>query len=185
MRTTLRRLCLFCGSSRGRSPRFAAAARAAGELLARRGIGVVYGGGNIGLMTEVADGALDAGGEVIGVIPRSLVERELAHAGLSHLHVVESMHQRKALMAELSDGFIALPGGLGTLEELFEVLTWLQLGFHDKPCALFNLEGYFDHVLAFLDRAARDGFVGPAERRLLLDDDDFATLVARLASWRP
>jgi uncharacterized protein (TIGR00730 family) len=182
MRALPRRLCIFCGSSRGRAPRYAAAARSAGELLARRGVGVVYGGGNIGLMAEVADGALEAGGEVVGVIPRALVDRELAHPGLTALHVVDSMHHRKALMAELSDGFIGLPGGLGTLEELFEVLTWLQLGFHDKPCALLNLDGYFDHLLGFLDRAVEDGFVSPANRRLLLDDDDFPSLLERMAT---
>lgn len=180
MSDTPRRLCIFCGSSRGREAHFISAARDAGELLARRGIGVVFGGGNIGLMAEVANAALAAGGEVIGVIPRALVERELAHRGLSELHVVESMHQRKALMAELSDGFIALPGGLGTLEELFEVLTWLQLGFHAKPCALLNRDGYFDHLLAFLDRARHDGFMSEATRALLLDSDDFAALVEQI-----
>jgi uncharacterized protein (TIGR00730 family) len=147
------RLCVFCGSSTGRHPAFADAAQVLATELARRNIEIVYGGGNIGLMGVVADAALAAGGRVIGVIPEGLVARELAHPGVSALHVVASMHERKALMADLSDGFIALPGGFGTLEEFCEVVTWTQLGIHQKPCGLLNVEGYYDGLLAFFAHA--------------------------------
>ena len=149
----LRRLCVFCGASPGRDPAHAALAREVGAALAGRGIGVVYGGGRVGLMGALADGALAAGGEVIGVIPRGLVERELAHEGVTDLRVVESLHERKALMASLSDGFVALPGGLGTLEELAEAMSWAQLDLHDKPCGVLDPTGYFEPLLNFLDRA--------------------------------
>jgi len=141
--TSLRRLCVFCGSASGVRPEYEAAARELGTVLAGRGVGVVYGGASVGLMGVVADSALAAGGEVIGIIPQALVDREVAHAGLSELHVVGSMHERKALMAELSDAFVALPGGMGTLEELFEVFTWRQLGLHAKPIALLDVAGYW------------------------------------------
>src|ERR1043165_174167 len=144
-----RRVCVFCGSSPGARPEYRQAAEAMGRLLASRRIGLVYGGGNVGLMGLLADAALSAGGEVIGVIPRHLDAREVAHRGLPDLRVVASMHERKALMADLSDAFIALPGGLGTLEEMFEILTWAQLGLHRKPCGLLNVLGYFDRLLSF------------------------------------
>lgn len=164
----MKRVCIFCGANTGSRPAFVAAARDMGATLAQRRQGVVYGGGNVGLMGAVADAALAAGGEVIGVIPKTLVERELAHEGVSALHVVGSMHERKALMADLSDGFIAMPGGFGTLDEFFEVLTWAQLGLHGKPCGLLNVDGYFDHLLRFLDRAVADGLLQPNNRAMFL-----------------
>lgn len=156
-------LCVFCGSSSGADPRFARRTREFGTFLAHAGIRVVYGGGHVGLMGTLADAALAAGGEVIGVIPRKLVERELAHASLTALHVVATMHERKALMASLADGFVALPGGLGTLEEFFEVWTWAQLGYHDKPLGLLDVDGYFAPLLAFLTHAVEQRFVAAAE----------------------
>ena len=175
------RICVFCGSSAGDRDEYKRAANLLATTLAQRGIGVVYGGGNVGLMREVADAALAAGGEVIGVIPRSLVSRELAHQGLSELHVVASMHERKALMAELSSGFIAMPGGLGTLEEIFEVLAWLQLRFHEKPCGLLNIAGYYDDLLSFLDHAVASKFLRGAHRDLLAAADEPLALLERMA----
>lgn len=160
------RVCVYCGSSPGYDPRFVACARALGTALARAGIGVVYGGGRVGLMGTVADAALAAGGEVIGVIPRFLEEREVAHVGVE-LHVVESMHERKALMAELSDAFIALPGGFGTFEEFFEIVTWVQLGLADAPCILANVEGYFDALIALIDNAHVKGFINARNRAIV------------------
>ena len=156
------RLCVFCGSSPGRHAAFAEAAAAVGCELARRNIGLVYGGGNVGLMGVLADAALDAGGQVFGVIPEALMAREVGHRGLTQLHVVSSMHERKARMAELAAGFLALPGGFGTFEEFFEVVTWAQLGFHAKPCALLNVAGFYDPLLGLLDHAVAEGFVQPA-----------------------
>lgn len=183
---TIRRLCVFCGASPGRDPRHAALARAFGADLARRGIGIVYGGGRVGLMGALADGALAAGGEVIGVIPAALVDRELAHPGLTELRVVDTLHQRKQVMAELADAFVALPGGLGTLEELAEVLSWAQLGLHAKPCGLLDPEGYFEPLLGFLDRAVAEGFLAPAHRGLLLQASDVDRLLDALAArYRP
>jgi uncharacterized protein (TIGR00730 family) len=164
----MNRLCVFCGSSAGRNPTYLAAAAALGTFLAERGIGIVYGGAGIGLMGALATAAQAAGGEVIGVIPRALVEHEVAHAGLADLRVVASMHERKALMAELSDGFVALPGGIGTLEELFEMWTWAQLGSHRKPCALLNTAGYYDRLLDFLDFVTEERFLRPPHRGMLL-----------------
>lgn len=178
------RLCVFCGSSNGSHPAYTTAARALAGLLAARGIEIVYGGGNIGLMGAVADAALAAGGRVTGVIPHALVARELAHPGLTALHVVESMHARKALMAELSDGFIALPGGFGTLEEFCEVVTWTQLGVHAKPCGLLNVEGFYDGLLAFLAHALAEGFLRPTHFEIVVSADDPATLVDRLLGWQ-
>jgi uncharacterized protein (TIGR00730 family) len=155
----LRSVCVFCGSSVGVRPEYAQAAEEMGRLFAERQIRIVYGGGNVGLMGELANAALAAGGQVIGVIPQMLVDRELAHTGLTELRIVLSMHERKALMAELSDAFIALPGGLGTFEELFEVLTWAQLGIHNKPCGCLNVLGYFDALLALLNQAVAEGFL--------------------------
>ena len=162
-----KRLCVFCGSGVGDAPVFAEAARELGRALARRGVGVVYGAGNIGLMGEVAASALAEGGEVIGVIPQKLVDLEVCHRELSELHVCDTMHQRKAKMHELSDAFLALPGGLGTFEELFEVLTWHQLDFHAKPVGLLDVDGYFAPLLAMLRTAEERGFVSEKDRRLL------------------
>ncbi len=159
-----RRLCVFCGSKHGTSPVYAAAARQVGEILVRRGVGLVYGGGHVGLMGVVADTVLKGGGEVIGVIPRSMVDDELAHGGLTELHVVSTMHERKALMAEKASAFLALPGGLGTAEEFFEIVTWRQLKLHKKPVGLLNVNGYFDPLLAWIERAFTDGFVSPKHR---------------------
>ena len=176
----LRRLCVFCGSSLGSSPGYAAVASRFGRLLATRDIGLVYGGGSVGLMGAVADGALEAGGEVIGVIPDALMKREIGHAGVPDMRVVKSMHERKALMAELSDAFVALPGGIGTFEEFFEVWTWSQLGLHAKPCALLNVGGYYDGLLAFLEHATSERFLRPAHLGFLVVEDDPEALLARL-----
>ena len=165
----MRRICVFCGSSDGVRPAYLELARRMGVTLAERGLETVYGGGNVGLMGAMADAALAAGGRVIGVIPDGLLASERGHRGISELEIVGSMHERKARMATLSDGFIALPGGLGTLEELAEALTWSQLGLHRKPCGVVNLDGYFDPLLAFLDRAVAEGFMRSANRRMLLE----------------
>jgi uncharacterized protein (TIGR00730 family) len=181
----LRSLCVFCGSSAGKRAEYAAAAVEVGRLLARRGIRLVYGGGNVGLMGVLADAALAAGGEVIGVIPQMLVDRELAHRGITELRTVSTMHERKALMAELSDAFLALPGGLGTFEELCEALTWSQLGIHAKPCGALNVCGYFDHLSALLDHAVAEKFVPPANRRLLITAESASELLHRLERFEP
>ena len=181
----IRSICVFCGASTGRDPAYAAAAAATGEILARRGIRLVYGGGRRGLMGELADAALAAGGEVIGVIPRGLVDRELAHPTLTELLVVETLHERKARMAELADGFLTLPGGLGTLEELAEVLSWAQLDLHAKPIGLLDVGGYFGSLEAFLDRAVDAGFIALRHRRLLLRDDDLERLLQAFDAWQP
>ncbi len=178
----LNRVCVFCGSSNGRRPSYRAAAAELGRLLAARRIGIVYGGGNVGLMGALADAALEAGGGVIGVIPEHLVSRELAHRSVD-LRIVHSMHERKALMADLSDAFIALPGGLGTFEEFCEVLTWSQLGLHVKACALLNVERYYDELLGLFDHAVAEGFVRAENRRLVLVDEDADRLLDRLAAW--
>ncbi len=179
------RVCVFCGSANGTREVYAEAARALARGLVRRGIGVVYGGGSVGLMGVLADAVLAAGGEVIGVIPRGLASRELAHAGLTRMHVVESMHERKALMASLSDGFVALPGGLGTLEETLEVLTWSQLGIHRKPVGLLNVARYWDELIRLLSHAAAEGFVRREYLGLLLFDDTADGLLDAMASWSP
>lgn len=175
----MRQICVFCGASPGRSPGYLALARAVGGGLATRGIGVVYGGSRIGMMGALADAALAVGGEVVGVIPRTLVDRELAHSGLSELRVVETLHERKAEMAALADGFIALPGGLGTLEELAEVASWAQLGLHAKPIGLLGLDGYWDALLAWLDHAVAEGFLAPENRALVALDPNLDSLLAR------
>jgi uncharacterized protein (TIGR00730 family) len=181
----MRRVCVFCGSNSGRSSAFGEAARALGSALARRGIGLVYGGGRVGLMGEVADAVLAGGGSVTGVIPGALMEKELGHAGVQELLVVGTMHERKAKMAELSDAFIALPGGFGTLDELCEALTWSQLGLHDKPCALLDVGGYFQPLVELFDGAVAHGFLRAENRALLLEDTDPDRLLDRLAAWRP
>jgi uncharacterized protein (TIGR00730 family) len=180
----MKRICVFCGSSAGKRPAYREQARRLGETLARRGMGLVYGGGSIGLMGIVADAVLAVAGEVVGVIPRRLARKEIAHAGLTRLHVVPSMHERKALMAELADGFVALPGGMGTLEEMAEILTWAQLGLHQKPCGLLDVEGYYAPLAAFLDHAVAEGFLRPDHRALLLVDRDPEALLDAMARWR-
>lgn len=181
----LRRICVYCGSSAGTNPAHRTAAHALGAFLARSGIGLVYGGGNVGLMGAIADGALSEKGEVIGVIPRSLMEKELGHGGVTELHVVTSMHERKQLMVDLSDGFIALPGGFGTLDELFETLTWLQLSFHKKPVALLNVGGFFDGLIDFIAHMSRSGFLKPEHAQCVLVDADQEKLLVAMESFRP
>ena len=181
----MKRLCVFCGSSPGRDPAYLAVATGLGRLLAERRIGLVYGGAAIGLMGALAVAARDGGGEVIGVIPRALVELEVAHTSLPDLRIVGSMHERKALMAELSDGFIALPGGIGTLEEIFEIWTWGQLGSHRKPCALLNASGFFDGLLGFLDFVANEGFLRPVHRNMLLVDKSPERLIDKMQGYHP
>jgi hypothetical protein len=184
-RPASRRICVFCGSSPGASAAFADAAEALATALARAGLGLVYGGASVGLMGRLADAALGAGGEVIGVIPRALVDQEVAHHGLADLRIVGSMHERKALMADLADGFIALPGGLGTLDELFEILTWAQLGLHDKPVGLLDVGGYFAPLLAFLDGAVAARFLAPAHRAMLLTATDPTALLDAFRAYKP
>ena len=179
----LQRICVFCGSSFGSRPAYREAAEAVGRLLCRRGIELVYGGTNVGLMGALADACLGGGGSVIGVIPQALVDKELAHGGLTELRVVSSMHERKSLMADLSDAFLALPGGYGTWDELCEALTWTQLGIQRKACGLLNVSGYYDSFLEFADRAVSEGFLKDVNRGLLLSDDDPARLLGRLASY--
>ena len=177
---TLRQICVFCGSSNGFREEYRQAAVRLGHLLGERGLGLVYGGGCTGLMGAVADAALEAGAEVIGVIPHSLVAREVAHRGLNDLRMVKSMHERKALMADLSDGFIAMPGAFGTMDEFCEILTWAQLGIHGKPCGLWNLLGYWDLLLEMFAHAEGEGFLKPAHRKLILVEDDPVRLLEGL-----
>jgi uncharacterized protein (TIGR00730 family) len=181
----LNSVCVFCGSNSGASPAYAEAAAGLGRALVRRGLTLVYGGGRVGLMGVVADAALAAGGRVIGVIPEALATREVAHNQVTEMRVVGSMHERKALMSELSDGFLALPGGIGTLEEWFEVWTWSQLGFQPKPCGLLNVTGYYDHLLAFLDHMTEERFLTGTHRSMAIVDDDPELLLDRLASYQP
>lgn len=176
----MRSICVYCGSGFGRSPAYRAAAQSLGASLARHGKALVYGGGHVGLMGVVADAALSGGGTVIGVIPKNLVAREVEHRGLSQLFEVDDMHARKAKMAELSDAFIALPGGLGTFDELFEMLTWAQLRMHRKPVALLNVEGYFEPLLSAIEHAIQEGFVAPENRSLL---KVFSSLEALEGDW--
>ena len=178
-------MCVFCGASPGRDPQYVTLARETGGQLAQMGIGLVYGGGRVGLMGALADGALHAGGEVIGVIPRGLVDRELAHPGLTELRVVQTLHERKAVMAELSDAFIALPGGLGTLEELSEVVSWAQLDLHRKPCGILDPGSYFGQLIAFLDHAVDEGFLAPPDRARLIVDTTLEKLLAKFAEAQP
>jgi uncharacterized protein (TIGR00730 family) len=180
----VRSVCVFSGSSPGADLAYRAAARDLGRRLADRGIELVYGGAHVGLMGAIADAALEGGGRVTGVIPQSLVDREIAHPGLTDLRVVDSMHERKAQMAELADAFVALPGGVGTLEELFEVYTWNQLGLHAKPLGLFNVRGYFDGLVRFLDHAVQERFVTPQNRAMLLVGEDLDALLDGLAGWQ-
>ena len=181
----MRRVCVFAGSSSGVRPEYRAAAVALGQVLCERQIDLVYGGAHVGLMGAIADAVMAGGGTVTGVIPEALVSKELAHTGITELHIVASMHERKALMAELSGGFIALPGGWGTWEELFEVLTWGQLGLHSKPCGLLNAGGYFDGLLAFMAHAMQEGFVRPEQNSMLLVADTPGGLLDEMAAYRP
>lgn len=178
-------ICVFCGSSFGKDPAYKEAARSLGTTLANRDITLIYGGGHVGLMGVVSDATLEAGGEVIGVMPKSLVEREIAHTGLTKLHVVGSMHERKALMSEQADGFIALPGGNGTLEEFFEVLTWAQLGEHRKPCGLLNVAGYYDPLLDVFDHMVARGFLSEKHRDMVLVEQDPEQLLQKFLHYEP
>ena len=178
-------ICVFCGSSFGRGETYKAAAETLGRLFAERGITLVYGGARVGLMGAVADAVLGAGGQAVGVIPSSMLDREIAHQGLTKLHVVRSMHERKALMANLSDAFIALPGGFGTLEEFCEILTWGQLGLHQKPVALLNVDGYYDDLLALFDKAFSEQFIRTEHRRLIIQAADPINILDQFASYQP
>lgn len=178
-----RKFCVFTGSRHGARPEYSDAAKALGRELVARGYGLVYGGGNVGLMTVIADTVLELIGHVTGVIPNSLVSKEVAHRGLTDLRVVQSMHERKALMAELSDGFIAMPGGIGTMEEFFEVLSWAQLGLHEKPCGLLNTAGYYDSLIQFLDHAVSEDFIKPKHRALMIVESEPAKLLDRFEEF--
>ena len=179
----IKALCVYCGASSGNSTLYADAARLLGKTLVENDVALVYGGGHVGLMGTVADAVMSAGGEVTGVIPEALMDYELGHHGLTRLEVVKDMHARKALMAELSDGFVAMPGGVGTLEELFEALTWAQLGFHDKPVGLLNVNGFYDGLASFLQHQVREGFLKPEHAALLLSDADPSALLQKLRSF--
>ncbi|MCW1967189.1 MAG: TIGR00730 family Rossman fold protein [Anaerolineae bacterium] len=178
-------ICVYLGSSLGNDPRYAQAAEQMGALIAQRGLTLVYGGSNDGLMGLLADAALRQGGRVVGVLPQSLREKEIAHQGLSEQHFVNNMHERKALMMQFADAFIALPGGFGTYDEFFESLTWLQLGFHHKPCGLLNVAGFYTPFLAYLDHVVTAGFIKPAHRALIIEDDDPARLLDRVQAYQP
>ncbi|MCP1677102.1 uncharacterized protein (TIGR00730 family) [Natronocella acetinitrilica] len=181
----MKNVCVYCGSSPGRQPTYADAANSLGRLLAEREIGLIYGGARVGIMGMVADAVLAHGGRAVGVIPESLMQKELAHQGLAELHVTTSMHERKMMMADLSDGFIAMPGGVGTLEEIFEAWTWAQLGFHRKPCGLLNVAGYYDHLSVFLDHTVTEQFVRERHRGQLMVETDPATLLDRFIGYKP
>lgn len=180
----MKSVCVYCGARPGTRPAYAAQAAALGRTLAERDITLVYGGGKVGLMGIVADEVLRCGGHVVGIIPKALMQKEIGHTGLSELHVVESMHERKQMMADRADGFIAMPGGIGTYEELFETFTWLQLGYHTKPIGLLNVEGFYDGLLTFLQHACTEGFLQPAHAALLQVASDPVALVDRLARWQ-
>lgn len=181
----MKKICVYCGSNSGKRPEYLEAADALAKELVGRDIGLVYGGASVGIMGRLADTVLAAGGEVIGVIPQMLVDKEVAHGGLSELKVVKSMHERKMMMASLSDGFIALPGGLGTLEELFEIMTWALLGLHQKPCALLNVANYYDQLLGFLEHAVDEQFIKQVHRSMLIADERPEVLLERMASYAP
>jgi uncharacterized protein (TIGR00730 family) len=178
----MRRVCVFCGSSIGNQRAYGEAAEALGAVLAERGIGLVYGGGNVGLMGVIADAVMANGGQVIGVIPQSLADREIAHSGITELRVVDSMHTRKAMLAELADAFIAMPGGVGTFEEFFEVVTWTQLGLHRKPCGLLNVNGFYAPLVVFIDQAVTEGFIKPVHRAAIVVDSDPVRLLDTLGT---
>ncbi len=180
----IRKICVYCGSSPGKNPAFSLAASSLARVMCERGIGLVYGGAAVGVMGVLANAVLESGGQAIGVIPRSLAVKEVAHHNLTELHVVASMHERKAMMAELADGFIALPGGWGTLEEIFEILTWAQLGFHEKPCGLLNIEGYYDGLIGFLENAIEQQFVKEVCRPMLMQAHEPVALLDQFAEYR-
>jgi len=182
---TIKKLCVFCGSSPGARPEYVRAARQVGALLAQRKIGLVFGGGRVGMMGQLAQAVLENNGDVIGVIPKGLHERNVAFSGLTDLRVVGSMHERKALMAELANGFMALPGGLGTLEEIFEIVTWAQLGMHQKPCGLLNVAGYFTPLLAFLDQVTEQGFLDAPHRAMILSAEEPEELLRQFECYKP
>jgi uncharacterized protein (TIGR00730 family) len=179
----MKRICVYCGSNPGKSAEFLESARSLARALVQRDICLVYGGASVGIMGEIADNVLAGGGQVIGVIPQALADKEVSHAGLTELKIVDSMHERKAIMADISDGFIALPGGLGTFEEIFEVLTWAQLGFHKKPCALLNVKGYYDKLIQFLNHAVAEGFVANTHREMLLVQKEPHRLLKIMAAY--
>lgn len=181
----MKRICVFCGSNKGAKPAYIEAAKSLGKVLVKKNIGLIYGGGKVGLMGVIADEVLAGGGEVIGVIPQSLVAREVAHQTVTQMHIVNSMHERKALMADLSDGFMALPGGMGTLDEFCEILTWAQLGIHQKPCGILNVENYFTPLLAMFDHAMREGFLRDTHRALVIEATEPETLLDLLAKHQP
>lgn len=181
----MKSICIYCGSSPGASPLYAAAARRLAQEMVADNIALVYGGGNVGLMGIIADEVLRLGGEATGVIPKALLKKEVGHHGLTRLHIVKDMHERKALMAELSDGFIAMPGGIGTLEELFEVFTWSQLGIHDKPIGLLNVNGFFDGLIGFVQHLVNERFLKDEQAKIILVESDEAALIRRFKSYRP
>lgn len=181
----MNRICVYCGSSPGKLPDYRESARELGYELSARGLGLVYGGASVGVMGAVADAVMEKGGEAIGVIPHALATREVAHSGLDELFVVDSMHERKAKMAELSDGFVALPGGWGTIEEIFEMLTWAQLGFHKKPCGLLNISAYYDHLFSFLEHAIEQRFVREEFRPMIMMEESADSLLDRFQNYQP
>lgn len=181
----MKRLCVFCGSKAGTNPHYVAEAERLAELIVERGYGLVFGGGSVGLMGTIADRVLDRGGEVVGVIPTSLARKELLHPGVADMRVVGSMHERKALMAELADGFVAMPGGYGTFEELFEVITWAQLGLHGKSIGLLNVAGYFDPLVRLIDHAIQEGFIAPQHRELVVVEERAEPLLDAIATHHP
>jgi hypothetical protein len=181
----IRRICVFCGSNKGADPAYVDAVRTLGRLFATEGIALVYGGGSVGLMGELADTVLTSGGEAIGVIPHALWAREVGHRGLTDLHIVDTMHERKAMMADLADAFIALPGGLGTLEEIFEIWTWAQLGLHAKPVGFLDVGGFYKPLMQFLDRAVRERFLKEEHRAIAILEEDPERLLRRFDSWTP
>ncbi len=181
----MKKICVYCGSNSGKRIEYIESARALAFELLKNEMGLVYGGASVGIMGEIADTVLAGGGEVIGVIPQALVDKEVSHGGLTELYVVESMHERKKIMADISDAFIALPGGLGTIEELFEVLTWSQLGFHNKPCALLNVEGYYDNLSLFLNHAVEEQFIKLIHYKMLLVEENPEKLLRSMAAYQP
>ncbi len=181
----IKKICVFCGARTGVNPDYITAARELGGCLAGGGIELIYGGGNVGIMGEIANSVLNAGGKVIGVIPENLSAKELAHRKISELHIVKTMHERKAMMSNLSDAFIALPGGIGTLEEFFEVLTWAQLGLQKKPCALLNIAGYYDHLIAFLNKMTEEGFLHKNHLGLMLIENSPAAVIEKIKRFKP
>ncbi|MEZ5347369.1 MAG: TIGR00730 family Rossman fold protein [Pyrinomonadaceae bacterium] len=180
----MKRICVFCGSNPGVNPAFVRTAEELGRYLAENDIELVYGGGRVGLMGRIADAVMQNGGRVTGIIPKSLSDKEVAHQGLSDLHIVDSMHTRKAMMADLSDGFIALPGGFGTFEELCEIITWAQLGFHSKPCGFLNIEGYYDPLVELFDKAVAEQFVRPEHRKLVLIEKEIEPMIGKMKDYK-